>query len=332
VKSSHQAPSGTSPGSAPKLLDQVKLRARRLGLAKRTEDAYVGWIRRFILANDRRHPRDMGRAEVESFLTRLAVDGNVAASTQNQALAALLFLYREVLGTELPWMSDIRRAKRPHRVPVVLTRAEVADVLGEMSGVSWLAASLLYGSGLRLLECLRLRRKDIDFDRGELTVRDAKGSKDRRTMLPRSLHDPLRTQLVEAKRLHDRDLSAGYGAVWMPAALERKFPRAAREWRWQWVFPAGQRSVDPQTAVTRRHHLHESVLQRAVSKAVRATGLQKHATCHTLRHSFATHLLEAGYDIRTVQELLGHADVRTTQIYTHVLGLGANAVRSPLDQ
>jgi integron integrase len=300
-------------------------------MAKRTEVAYVGWIRRFILANDKRHPRDLGAPEVEEFLTSLAVRGRVAASTQNQALAALLFLYREVLCTDLRWMDDIRRAKRPERVPIVLTRQEVAAVLGEMSGVSWLAASVLYGSGLRLLECLRLRVKDLDFTRSEITVRNGKGGKDRRTMLPRSVQESLRVQLREAQRLHARDLVAGHGAVWLPHALARKYRHAATDWRWQYVFPARQRSRDPRTGAVGRHHLHETVLQRAVVAAVRSSDIDKTATCHTLRHSFATHLLEDGYDIRTVQELLGHSDVRTTQIYTHVLGRGANAVQSPLD-
>jgi integron integrase len=300
-------------------------------MAKRTEVAYVGWIRRFILANDKRHPRDLGAPEVEEFLTSLAVKGRVAASTQNQALAALLFLYREVLCADLRWMDDIRRAKRPERVPIVLTRQEVAAVLGEMSGVSWLAASVLYGSGLRLLECLRLRVKDLDFTRSEITVRNGKGGKDRRTMLPRSVQESLRVQLREAQRLHARDLVAGHGAVWLPHALARKYRHAATDWRWQYVFPARQRSRDPRTGAVRRHHLHETVLQRAVVAAVRSSDIDKTATCHTLRHSFATHLLEDGYDIRTVQELLGHSDVRTTQIYTHVLGRGANAVQSPLD-
>jgi integron integrase len=332
MESSHWPPRGARGAQPPRLLDQVRERMRRLGLAKRTEQAYVTWIRRFIIANGKRHPAQMGGAEVEAFLTALAVRGRVAASTQNQALAALLFLYREVLGVDLPWMANIRRAKRPERVPVVLTREEVAAVLGEMSGVSWLVASLLYGSGLRLLEGLRLRIKDLDFTRCEITVRNGKGAKDRRTMLPTSLHESLRMQLGEAQRIHQRDLRAGHGAVWLPDALERKYPHSAKDWRWQYVFPASQRAADPRSGAEYRHHLHETVVQRAVVRAVRVAGIDKHATCHTLRHSFATHLLEDGYDIRTVQELLGHTDVRTTQIYTHVLNRGGHAVRSPLDR
>lgn len=309
----------------------MRARIRRLGLAQRTERAYIGWIVRFIRANDRRHPRELGGPEVEAFLTGLAVQGQVASSTQNQALSALLFLYREVLNIELPWIDDIQRAKRPVRVPVVLTRAEVASVLDQLDGLHWLVASLLYGSGMRLLESLRLRVQDLDFARGEITVRNGKGGKDRRTMLPVSLREPLSAQLAESRRVHERDLRAGYGAVWLPNALARKYPNAAREWRWQYVFPATQRSVDHRQNVVRRHHLHESAVQRAVKRAVTSARLTKRATCHTLRHSFATHLLEGGYDIRTVQELLGHADVSTTQIYTHVLNQGPNAVRSPLD-
>ena len=319
-------------GGGPRLLDEVRGRIRRLGMARRTEEAYIGWIRRFIVANGKRHPRGMGAKEVESFLTVLATQGHVSASTQNQALAALLFLYRQVLGVDLPWMDEIRRAKRPERVPLVLGRDEVQRVLAEMSGVSWLGASLLYGSGLRLLECLRLRIKDLDFGRREITVRDGKGGKDRRTMLPAGLIEPLRAQVGEALRMHRCDLDAGYGQVWLPDALARKFPNAAREPAWQWVFPATVRSVDPRSGAVRRHHLGEAVLQRAVRRAVVRAGIRRPATCHTLRHCFATHLLESGYDIRTVQELLGHSDVSTTQIYTHVLNRGGNAVVSPLDR
>ena len=316
----------------PRLLDELRMRVRRLGLSLRTEEGYAGWVRRFILANGKRHPREMGAVEVEAFLSGLAVHGQVAASTQNQALCALLFLYREVLGQELAWMADIRRAKKPKRVPTVLTRDEVAAVLAQMSGVPWLMAALLYGAGLRLMECVRLRVQDVDFVRREVTVRAGKGGKDRRTMLPAMAADALQAQLAEARRMHERDLAAGFGAVWLPHALERKYPNAAREWAWQYVFPASARSVDPRSGVERRHHLHETVLQRAVKNAVRRTGIGKPATCHTLRHSFATHLLEAGQDIRTVQELLGHADVSTTQIYTHVLNRGGHAVVSPLDR
>ena len=301
-------------------------------MSRRTEEAYVGWIRRFILVNGKRHPRTMGALEVEAFLTVLATQGGVAASTQGQALSALLFLYREVLGIELPWMEEIRRAKRPQRLPVVLTREEVQAMSDELDGLDWLMASLLYGSGLRLMECIRLRVKDLDFARGELTVRQGKGGKDRRTMLPARLRDPLQAQLREVRRVHRRDLDAGFGEVWLPDALARKYLGAAREWAWQYVFPARRRSADPRTGVVRRHHADESALQRAVKSAVRRAGIDKPATCHTLRHSFATHLLEDGYDIRTIQELLGHKDVTTTQIYTHVLNRGGRGVRSPLDR
>ncbi|MDG6349472.1 integron integrase [Luteimonas sp. 8-5] len=310
----------------------VQARMRRLGMSRRTEEAYLGWIRRFILANGKRHPRDLGAREVEAFLTRLAMDGNVAPSTQNQALSGLLFMYREVLGIELPWMDDIRRAKRPQRLPVVLSREEVQALLDELGGLAWLMASLLYGSGLRLMECVRLRVKDLDFVRGEVTVRQGKGGKDRRTMLPARLREPLQVQVREVRRVHQRDLAAGFGEVWMPDALSRKYLGAAREFGWQYVFPAPRRSCDPRSGLIRRHHMDESVLQRAVKAAVRRAGIDKPATCHTLRHSFATHLLEAGYDIRTIQELLGHKDVATTQIYTHVLNRGGAGVLSPLDR
>ncbi len=316
----------------PKLLDQVSARMRRLGMAIRSEQAYTGWVRRFILANGMRHPKDLGQSEVEAFLTGLAVNGKVAASTQNQALAALLFLYREVLGIELPWMDDIRRAKRPQRLPVVLDRTETIALLDQLDGVTGLMANLLYGSGLRLMECVRLRVKDVDFARHEITVRQGKGAKDRRTMLPSSVVDALQVQLEHARRVHNRDLAAGFGAVWLPDALARKYPNAARTWAWQYVFPASERSVDPRGGMERRHHLDEGVLQRAVKIAVHRAGIAKPATCHTLRHSFATHLLEAGHDIRTIQELLGHKDVSTTQIYTHVLNRGGKGVLSPLDR
>ena len=323
----------SAPGTVPppRLLDVMRARMRRLGLSQRTEEAYVGWVRRFIRAHDLRHPRTMGAREVEAFLTLLATRDRVSASTQNQALAALLFLYREVLEQQLPWMDDIRRAKRPERLPTVLSRDEVQALLAQMSGVTWLLAGLLYGAGLRLMECLRLRVQDIDFVRREITVRHGKGGKDRRTMLPAMVTDALHSQLAEARRLHERDLAAGFGTVWLPDALARKYLGAAREWVWQYAFPASARSIDPRSGVERRHHLDETVLQRAVKLAVRRSGITKPATCHTLRHSFATHLIEAGSDIRTVQELLGHKDVSTTMIYTHVLNRGAGGVRSPLD-
>lgn len=324
--------SSTAVRRSPRLLDKVRGRIRRLGMSLRTEEAYVGWIRRFIVANGKRHPRELGAPEIEAFLTHLATHGKVAASTQNQALSALLFLYREVLQQNLPWLENIRRAKRPQRLPVVLSRDEVARMLSEMSGITWLMASLLYGSGMRLMECVRLRVKDVDFARREITVRQGKGGKDRRTMLPAISVDALQGQLAEARRVHERDLAAGFGEVWLPNALARKYPHAAREWGWQYVFPASARSVDPLSGEVHRHHLDETVLQRAVKRAVRISGIAKPATCHTLRHSFATHLLEAGHDIRTIQELLGHKDVATTQIYTHVLNRGGHGVLSPLDR
>lgn len=315
-----------------RLLDQVRARIRRRGLAIRTEKVYVDWIRRFILANNKRHPRTMGAYEVERFLTGLAVKGKVAASTQNQALSALLFLYREVLGQDLPWMQNIRRAKKPEHLPTVLTVDEVTRVLGQMDGTAHLMACLLYGSGLRLMECVRLRVQDIDFARREILVRHGKGGKDRRTMLPAMAVEALQAQLVQTRILHERDLGIGHGAVWLPSALARKYPNAAREWAWQYVFPARSRSIDPRSGVERRHHAGEKNLQRAVRIAVQAAAIDKHASCHTLRHSFATHLLESGSDIRTIQELLGHADVSTTMIYTHVLNRGGAGVVSPLDR
>ncbi|HET8555023.1 MAG TPA: integron integrase [Rhodanobacteraceae bacterium] len=328
----HGRASSSHGAREPRLLDQVRGRMRRLNMARRSEEAYVGWIRRFILANGKRHPRDMGAPEIECFLTDLAVKGKVSPSTQNQALSALLFLYREVLGVALPWMDDIQRARKPRRLPVVLTRREVQAMLDEMTGVHWLMASLLYGTGMRLMECVRLRVKDVDFERRELLIRHGKGGKDRRTMLPGSLVDPLRNQFAEAQRIHTNDLRAGFGRVWLPDALLRKYRNANAEWGWQYVFPACKRSLDPRDGVVRRHHVDESGLQRAVKQARYAAHVHKPATCHTLRHSFATHLIEDGYDIRTVQELLGHKDVATTQIYTHVLNRGGLGVMSPLDR
>lgn len=322
----------TGKSGPPMLLDQVRQRLRVKHYSVRTEQAYVGWIRRFILANGKRHPRDMGEREVEAFLTILATRGNVAAGTQNQALSALLFLYREVLKLELPWMESVVRAKRPRRIPVVLSREEVARLLSAMEGQAWLMAGLLYGTGMRLMECIRLRVKDVDFGRGEIVVRDGKGGKDRRVPLPLRLREPLQAAIERACLLHATDLADGLGEVWLPHALARKYPNAARETGWQYVFPSPQRSVDPRSGKLRRHHVDDSVLQRAIRGARKLAMIDKPATCHTLRHSFATHLLEAGHDIRTVQELLGHKDVATTQIYTHVLGRGAGAVLSPLDR
>ncbi|PIX96763.1 MAG: integron integrase, partial [Hydrogenophilales bacterium CG_4_10_14_3_um_filter_63_21] len=269
---------------------------------------------------------------VEAFLTHLAVVGKVSASTQTQALSALLFLYREVLNIELPWLDNVTRAKQPQRLPTVLTALEVKSLLARLDGTRWLMASLLYGTGMRLMECLRLRVKDVDFSLREIIIRDGKGMKDRVTMLPESVIEPLQLHLAKAKLVHEADLAAGYGDVWLPFALDRKYPNAGREWGWQYVFPASKRSIDPSSGKERRHHLDEKVLQRAVSLAAKAAGLVKPTTCHTLRHSFATKLLQSGYDIRTVQELLGHSDVSTTMIYTHVLNKGGRGVVSPLDR
>lgn len=315
----------------PKLLDRTRAALRSRHYSRRTEEAYVGWIKRFIFFHGKRHPASMGGEQVNAFLTYLAVEEHVSASTQGQALSALLFLYRYVLDDPLPWIDDIVRARRPFRVPVVLTAGEVRQVLDCLSGVPRLVALLLYGGGLRLLECLRLRVKDVNFARYEIFVRDPKGRRDRVTVFPRAAEALLRDHLREVKAQHERDLAAGYGTVDLPGALERKLPSASREWAWQWVFPAASRWRNEETGLERRHHVHESVIQKAMKEAVTASGLPKRATCHTLRHSFATHLLERGQDIRTVQELLGHRDVSTTMIYTHVLRLGAKGVRSPLD-
>lgn len=324
---------GTRPGApAPRLLDEVRRRLRLKHYSLRTEAIYVGWIRRFILANGKRHPRDMGAVEVEGFLSALAVRGRVAASTQNQALSALLFLYREVLRIQLPWMETMVRAKRSQHVPTVLAREEVQALLAQLEGRPWLLASLLYGTGMRLMECMRLRVKDVDFSRNEITVRDGKGGKDRRTVLPKRLVEPLQREIERAHVLHEADLHAGFGQARLPHALARKYPRAGREFGWQFVFPSAQRSIDPLDGTERRHHFDEALLSRAMKSACRRAGIVKPVSAHTLRHSFATHLLESGYDIRTVQELLGHKDVATTQIYTHVLNRGGNGVLSPLDR
>ncbi|WP_240318626.1 integron integrase [Lysobacter sp. TY2-98] len=314
------------------MLDLVRERVRVRHYSLRTERAYVSWVRRFVLANGRRHPRELGGAEVERFLTDLAARDDVASGTQNQALAALLFLYREVLGLKLPWMQDVVRAKRPRRLPVVLSRAEVDRLLGAMDGQARLMTALLYGTGMRLMECTRLRIKDVDFERGEILVREGKGDKDRRVPLPQALREDLRRAIERALLLHRHDLAEGFGEAKLPHALAKKYPNAAREAGWQFVFASANRSVDPRTKRAHRHHVDDSSLQRAVKKARTLAGITKPATCHTLRHSFATHLLEAGQDIRTVQELLGHKDLGTTQIYTHVLGRGAGAVLSPLDR
>jgi integron integrase len=319
------------PEDSPRLLDLVSRTIRARHYSRRTEDSYRRWIKRFIIFNGKKHPYEMGEREVTGFLSHLATKRRVSASTQNQALNAILFLYREVLHRDLDWLDGIVRAKRPIRLPVVLTREEVQAVLDHMRGVQLLMASLLYGAGLRLLECARLRVKDIDLARGDITVRDGKGQKDRVTLLPGRLRGRLAGHLARVRIQHERDIRRGRGAVALPGALCRKYQGASREWGWQWVFPATRFYRDSETGEPRRHHLHESVLQRAVKDAVRMSGIAKPATCHTLRHSFATHLLEKGYDIRTIQELLGHSDVSTTMIYTHVLNRGGRGVRSPLD-
>jgi integron integrase len=314
------------------LLDQYRERLRIKHYSLRTEQAYLHWVRRFIYFHSKRHPAGLGGPEVERFLSHLATEGRVSASTQNQALAALLFLYREVLGKELPWLDGVVRAKRPARVPVVLSENEVRALLAQLDGKRWLVAALLYATGMRLLEGLRLRVKDVDFERREITVRDGKGGRDRRTMLPERLIEPLRSHLARVKVLHERDLAEGFGDVYLPFALSRKYPRAGRSWAWQYVFPSGSRSNDPLDGTVRRHHLDEKVVQRAVLEAARKAGLAKPVSPHVLRHSFATHLLESGYDIRTVQELLGHKDVSTTMVYTHVLNKGGRGVKSPFDR
>lgn len=313
------------------LLEAVRARCRVKHYSLRTERAYVGWTWRFIVANGKRHPRTMGAVEIEAFLSALATRDDVAASTQNQALSALLFLYREVLAIDLPWMESVTRAKRPQKMPAVLSRNEVTRLLAIMDGQVGLMASLLYGTGMRLMECVRLRVQDVGFDRNEIAVRNGKGGKDRRVPLPRRLRERLSQQMERVRILHAQDLAAGGGEVYLPHALGRKYPNAGREFAWQYVFPAARESKDPRTGAVRRHHLDEAILQRAVKNARDQAGIDKPATCHTLRHSFATHLLESGQDIRTVQELMGHKDVSTTQIYTHVLGRGANGVLSPLD-
>ena len=320
------------PSREPRLMNEVRRKLRLRHYSLRTEQAYSGWIRRFIFANGKRHPRQMGGPEVERFLSTLATDGDVAAGTQNQALSALLFLYRDVLGIELPWMENVVRAKRPRRVPTVLSTDETRRLLGAMDGRAWLLASLLYGTGMRLMECLRLRVKDVDFSRNEIVVRDGKGGKDRHTVLPRVLLEPLNREVERARLLHAHDLAAGFGETWLPHALARKYPKAAREFGWQYVFASAQRSRDPRSDAVRRHHVDDALLTRALKRARGAAGIVKPVSAHTLRHSFATHLIEAGYDIRTVQELLGHKDVATTQIYTHVLNRGGHGVMSPLDR
>jgi integron integrase len=315
----------------PKLLDQVRNVIRRKHYSIRTEQAYIDWIKRFIIYHGKRHPGEMAEEEVAEFLTHLARDLNVAASTQNQALSALLFLYKEVLKHEIGWLEKVERAKRPPKVPVVLSRAELKQIFAHLHGVPKLMAGLLYGSGLRLMECVRLRVKDVDFELAQIIVRDTKGGKDRVTMLPLNLAEPLRRHLLRVEAQHEQDLEDGFGSVHLPFALARKSPKAARDWAWQYVFPSSRLSVDPRTGEKRRHHIAEGILQTALKRAVDAAGIVKRANCHSLRHSFATQLLSKGYDIRTVQELLGHKDVSTTMIYTHVLNKPGIGVRSPLD-
>lgn len=314
----------------PKLLDQLRESLRARHYARRTEESYCHWVKRYIYFHGIRHPREMAEPEINAFLTHLAVKGKVSASTQNQALNALIYLYRHILGAEIGDL-DVIRAKQPKRLPVVMTKNEVKSVLEHMDGERWLVASLLYGSGLRLLECLRLRVQEIDFQANEIIVRNGKGGKDRRTMLPNTLIKPLQEHLCKVKDVHEKDLADGWGRVPLPDGLERKYPNAPFEWRWQWAFPQKNRWVNTKTKEQGRHHIDETIIQKAVKSAVRHAGLVKRATCHTFRHSFATHLLEAGYDIRTVQELLGHNDVKTTMIYTHVLNKGAGGVNSPFD-
>ncbi|MDT0617569.1 integron integrase [Salinisphaera sp. P385] len=316
---------------SPKLLDQVRTQCRVKHYSLRTERSYAAWIRRYILFHGKRHPRDMGKKEVEAFLSHLAVERSVAASTQNQALGAILFLYRDVLGIELPWLDDVVRAKRPARIPEVLSRQEVGALFAHLEGQHWLLAGLLYGSGLRLMEAVRLRIKDVDFDYRQIVVRDGKGGRERVVPVPARLVEPLQAQIDSVAALHAQDREAGYGRVYLPFALAQKYPNAAAELAWQYVFPSKRLSRDPRSGESGRHHVNEKGLQRAVKAALGKAGIRRKASCHTLRHSFATHLLEGGSDIRTVQELLGHQHVQTTMIYTHVLQRGGQGVVSPMD-
>jgi integron integrase len=316
----------------PRLIELFRAAIRSRHYSRRTEKSYWYWVRYFIFFNGKRHPMELGAQEVTAFLSWLATERNVAAATQNQALSALLFLYKHVLDHELPWLDGMVRAKRPVRLPAVLTEGEVARLLDQLEGGLRLMVALLYGAGLRQRECLALRIKDVDFAYRQIVVREGKGGKDRVTMLPENLVQPLQAHFGKVRALHRRDLAEGYGEVWLPHALARKYRRAGYEWGWQFVFPSQNRSADPESGVIRRHHVHPDTLGRAVTRAARAARIVKPVSCHTLRHSFATHLLERGYDIRTVQELLGHSDVSTTMIYTHVMNRGARGVKSPLDR
>jgi integron integrase len=323
-------PDGQPEGAKPKLLDRLRHELRTEHYAMSTEEAYVDWVYRYILFHNKRHPQEMGAEEIKQFLTHLAVERHVAGSTQNQALCALLYFYRKVLKREIKQV-DVVWAQKPKRMPEVFTPEEAMAVISHLEGKYWMIGMLQYGAGLRLIESLRLRVKDIDFAYKKITVRDGKGEKDRVTLLPESVIEPLQKHLPEVKKQHEADLKAGFGTVHMPYALERKYPRKNKQWGWQYVFPASQISVDPRSGIKQRHHLDESAMQKAVHEAIRKAGIHKHASCHTFRHSFATHLLEAGYDIRIVQELLGHDDVETTQIYTHVMAKRLQSVRSPAD-
>jgi integron integrase len=327
-------PTADAPLNEPRpvrLLDQIRHSIRYLHYSSSTERAYVDWARRYILFHGKRHPATMGAVEIEAFLSHLANDLDVASSRHQPALAALLFLYKEVLDTDLPWLSDIARPKKPRRLPTVLTRTEVQRMFAHLDATHGFMARLVYGAGLRLMECLRLRIKDVDLERCGLLVRSGKGAKDRVTMVPRALQTELRACVRRSRSLWEQDRSADRPGVDLPAALDRKYPRAAQPWQWHWLFPAATLSRDPRTGIVRRDHMHEQAFARSITRAVRRADIAKPATTHTLRHSFATHLLESGYDIRTVQELLGHADVRTTMIYTHVLNRGGRGVVSPLD-
>ncbi len=316
----------------PKLLDQVREKILTLHYSRRTEQAYVFWIRRFILFHNKRHPKEMAGPEISQFLSHLAVQEKVAASTQNQALCALVFLYKQILNIDVGEFPEIHWSKMPKKLPVVFTAREAKAVISHLKDTNRLMAMLLYGSGLRLSECLQLRVKDIDFEFKQITVRRGKGQKDRRTLLPLRLIDPLKKQIEYVKEVHEYDLKNGYDSISMPYALEKKYPNAGKELGWKFMFPATQISTDSRSGLKRRHHIHESVLQKAVKKAIRKAGITKHAGCHTFRHSFATRLLENGYDIRTIQELMGHANVKTTMIYTHVINKGGMGVKSPLDE